>query len=240
VWFEVEVPATYTLGIEETSATDATIQVFADCEATACLETGTTGDVAAYLNNTTETQTVYVAVESATEVPTNDTYAVEFTWQLPLEGDLCASPIYIDQSTDVWGPEMWADYIDSVTLNPSLGCGVADGRDIWFEVEVGANQMLTAVETNFLIPTVLQVVETCGPDEPCLFWGNEFAQWYNASGSTATVIVGVEAEYASITNGCDPGGRRVQHGVRRGRGVAAVQRFDRPVAVRPGVADVDL
>jgi len=96
---------------------------------------------------------------------------------------------------------MWSDYIDSVTLDPELGCGDANGRDIWFEVEVGANQVLTVVETNYLIPTVLQVVEACGPEEPCLFTGDEFAQWYNTTGATATILVGVEAAYPSITAG---------------------------------------
>jgi len=120
---------------------------------------------------------------------------------VPPEGDLCANPISIPLSQDVWGPEMWSDYIDSVTLDPELGCGDANGRDVWFEVEVGANQVLTAVETNYLIPTVLQVVEACGPEEPCLDWGNEYVQWYNTSGATATILVGVEAEYPSITAG---------------------------------------
>ncbi|MBW2277597.1 MAG: hypothetical protein JRF63_08915, partial [Deltaproteobacteria bacterium] len=201
VWFEVEVPASNTLTTVETTATDATLHVFADCDASECLESGTTGDVVEYLNNTSSTQTVYVAVESATEVPTNDTFAVAFSWEVPPEGDLCANPIAISLSEDTWGPDMWSGYIDSVTLNPELGCGDADGRDVWFEVEVGTHQVLTVVETNYLIPKILQVAEACGPDEPCLDWGTEYVQWYNTSDATATIIVGVEAQYASITNG---------------------------------------
>jgi hypothetical protein len=201
VWFEVEVPATYALTVNETSTTDATLQVFADCDATACVESGATGDVVEYLNNTSGDQVVYVAVESATEVPTSSSFTVEFSWEVPPPGDLCTNPISIPVTQTDWGPEMWSEYIDSVTLDTEQGCGDADGRDIWFEVAVGANQVLTVVETNYLIPTILHVVETCGPEEPCLDWGSEYVQWYNTTGATATILVGVEAQYASITAG---------------------------------------
>jgi hypothetical protein len=198
VWFAVEVPSGEKLTIDETSTSDTTLQVLMACDAGECVESSLS-EVAIYLNNTTEDQTVYVAVESATETATAESYAVSFAWETPPVGDLCLDPIEVLLTDDTWSG-VWNDYMDSSSLSTANGCGYANGRDVWFEVWVGAGEKLTMSQES-PIPTVLQIVDDCGDDAACSDWGYDEVVWYNTGTVDATVIIGVEAISAIVTSG---------------------------------------
>ncbi|MFO8073159.1 MAG: hypothetical protein R6V85_14905 [Polyangia bacterium] len=197
-WYAVEVPSGEKLTATESSASDTTLHVLADCEAGACAASSA-GEVVDHLNISPADELVYVAVEAADADPVADGWEVSFSWQISVEGDLCVDPIEIPEAESAWSGS-WADYMDSQTLETADGCGWAAGRDVWLDVTTGAGQRLIAEQIS-AIPTEIQLVEGCADGDGCLSHGEDEAIWYNDSAVSAPAHLAVEAISSAVVGG---------------------------------------
>ncbi len=110
-------------------------------------------------------------------------------------GTTCADPI------DVTGLTSWTGDLGmygNLWIGAS-GCPGASGREIWFEASVPANFTFTISEittTNVAIEFVSScLLATCS----AYALSPETLSWFNGTGSTATILVAVEGEYAATT-----------------------------------------
>jgi hypothetical protein len=202
VWFEVEVPSGQRVtATESLNGGDLGMSVKSACTAASCVESSEDTGVVQYLNTSPSAQTVYFAVEPLDGSPTASTYSVAFDWETPPEGDLCIDPIPIDTTvgTDAWIGD-WSDFGDTMMLTDAT-CEAADGRDVWFEVTVGAGQKLTVANNDLWVETRLHVVSECAADTACPYSGADTVSWYNDTGAAATITVALEALIPTTIDG---------------------------------------
>jgi hypothetical protein len=208
VWFEVPVPHTSGQRLRVTESEnedDIGMSVKSACADVACVVSSTGSGELLYLNTTdSDDQIVYVALEPLTDSPTSSDYSVSFAWETPPQGDLCASdriPIDTTADSDAEWTGDWTTFMDTATMTDPT-CEVANGKDVWFDVTIGAGEQLVVSDVAYDAETRLHVVDACGSDEICSF-SSATGQlvWNNDTGADATIIVAIEALDATAISG---------------------------------------
>jgi hypothetical protein len=194
VWFSAGVSAGDKFTIEETSFTDVVLQNLSSCASTSCLDNADSPESMEYFNDTGSGTIVYYAVEAYSSSSTG-TVTVEFTNAPPIAGYTCDDPV------DVTSLSTWSgDFDDHADLwSGGTGCGFASGKDMWFTATVAAGDLLTIEETSYT-DVVIERVSSCASTS-CLDYTDspESMEYLNDSGSDVTLLLVVEAYYASET-----------------------------------------
>jgi hypothetical protein len=135
-WFEVGVPAAYSVSFQVSSGAVCWVNFLESCDATSCL----TSDLASSTNSphwqnlTGEDRTVYVAVESNIELGSG---VIDWTFtRYELFGDVCEDGFPMDDASP-GSPETESLAVADYDPNPlPTGCSGYGGVDVWFDIPV--------------------------------------------------------------------------------------------------------
>ena len=202
VWHQITVSDNQVLSVSKVAGTaDAFIAALGDCTGSPVVWSYVAApdpEVLSWHNSTGSDQVILVATGamSITEDLTDAQF--EFSLHSPIAGDFCTFPITsvdVSSGSDAWSG-LWSDRGDTLTLDITSGCAVANGPDVWFEVVVPASSILTVTDNLAATgpPTVLHVVDGCTDTSVCPFWGAGTLSFPNEDpAATATVMIALEA-----------------------------------------------
>jgi hypothetical protein len=158
--------------VEETGFINSSINLLESCTAQTCLASSPAGgpDRVSYVNGTNKAKSIYVS--AGTRWAVKGDFEIDVTNAPVPPGASCELPIAVPPDDTPWTTNDldWGEYLDNFTAD-TLTCPVSSyptptlGTDIWFSVEVPAQNILGVVNNDFVTYTqahVLHVVGECG------------------------------------------------------------------------------
>ena len=189
VFFNVTVPATSKLIVEETTSLDAVIHLLEDCNATECIVSNDAYDTILWANNSSNSVNVIVVVEAYYSSNVSGDIEVVFSVEPLAEGDACSTAIPISFTNDSasWTGN-WDDYLDLFVGGD--GC-TNEEEDVFFSLTVPAGRGLHIEETGSSYAAI-NILEGCDVDYCLASIDDDEFYWVNDSNNDMDVIVVVE------------------------------------------------
>ena len=168
---------------------DAVVALADECPPASCLASADEPESAVWINDGASAETVFAVARARDAEDDTATLSIALDVRTPALGDYCAAPFDLtaEELPYAWDGDLSA-FGDGFA--GGAGCVAAEGRDLWFAVEVPAGQWLRVTNAT-ATEVALHVAESCSAGA-CAASGAGEVLWTGDGATSQVVTVGVE------------------------------------------------